>query len=298
MTDATVAAEFEEKQFETALNDELKDVGSLIYAPGQVLEHGLGIDAALVSHDTRLWTLFNSPPNALYPLMRTPAGLRLRPEYWAQLDQALPYFPQTQFNVFLQHKRPHYSSSAGCKEWSFWNGPYFQYNVVDHQQAALEKLAVLAAGQALVAYSCPALHTYEEFWNQVEARTLVDATNFAHATDLSGHGKYTFQSAGKLGLGHSEPESILPLNLRQELGRLREVAPAASTVEALISFDKVVRQAAKEAELGHRHIALTERFGTDVSAVASAVLSIGAFAHLTGSSWLLAVTPDSLKAFR
>ncbi len=51
--------EFEEKSYEEPLNFELMLRGSLLFAPGQVLENKLGIDAALFSKNPVFWKFFN-----------------------------------------------------------------------------------------------------------------------------------------------------------------------------------------------------------------------------------------------
>lgn len=295
MSSGVVPAEFEEKQFETSINHELANVESIVYAPGQVLENTLGIDAALVCSKSEFWKLFQNAPDSLYPAERTPIGIQMRNEYWACLDQAIERFPPVQFNLFLQHKRPEYATTPGCAEWMSWGAPYYRFALVDHQQKALEALAGVASGEALVAYACPAFHTLADLWQHSGDRTLIDATNFARANALAGHAKYSFQMAGAAGIGHSEPEDIESFDFRGEVARLRQIAPRRSNRETLFTLDEFVHMALKKTELQPRHGQIMELLSGEVTPLGRAILSIGTFAFLAGARWSLVLDPDEDK---
>lgn len=193
--------DYEEKSFESALNHELLGSSPLLYAPGQVLELVLGIDAGLFVENPGFWKWWPGlGRNGVFPSHK-PA----------------PPFPSFRLNVFLQHKRPEYLTAANAKEWRYWNQAYFRYRLTTHQQAALEAGAAAVAKAGLVAYACPALETAAKLFDAIASQCLVDATNFVDVARLHGHTHYTFIAAGIAGWACSEPERVEPLSLTDTL---------------------------------------------------------------------------------
>jgi hypothetical protein len=145
--------EFEEKQFEQHLNFELLGRRNLLYVPGQVLENTLGFDAALFTRNIHFWRLFE-----LGYLRRVPhlTGLRIDNGWWRNLDQEIDMFPDFKCNVFIQHKRPTYLTTAHSKEWSHWKKEYYRYDLTPHQQLALEQLEDKIGNKGIVVYASPA----------------------------------------------------------------------------------------------------------------------------------------------
>jgi len=122
--------QFEEKQFEQHLNNELLQKQELLYVPGQVLEGHLGFDAAIYSTNRGFWRLFHELPYYFYErfLYHSRTGITIDPKWWDELDRALPHFPRFRFNVFIQHKRPEYLTTSKSNEWKDWNSSYFRRN--------------------------------------------------------------------------------------------------------------------------------------------------------------------------
>ena len=165
--------EFEEKQFETALNHALAAKYDLIYAAGQVLENKLGFDAAIFTSNPNFWPLF--------PTKAPSAGVELKQEWWSGMSAAIEYFPRIKFNVFIQHKRPTLYKKPSLPEWAHWQREFYKYNLTIHQQQTLEGLAQNVNNSGLVIYASPAFHKTAALWKAINNDTLIGETNFAES---------------------------------------------------------------------------------------------------------------------
>jgi hypothetical protein len=291
-----VNCEFEEKQFEEALNLHLVSKCSLFYAPGQVLEHSLGIDAALYSRSRRFWRLFPqlSPWHArLFGLF--PEGIELRRDWWQDLNEDIEHFPPFKFNTFIQYKRPSYQRQETSAEWDHWRRPYFKYGLRPHQQHALEELASRIRTEGIVVYASPAFHKSAALWDAIKSGSLIDQTNFAEIFRLRDHEGYSYVSGGNAGLAHSEPEKIESTAFIQQIEKLRERRPELSNKETAIKWGEIVNSTAME----NRQIRktyqqvlkdLTE--GLNESRLAVAFSQIGAFCFATGSICFIGIGPE------
>jgi hypothetical protein len=282
-------AEFEEKEFETLLNQQLCASGSVFYAPGQVLENIIGLDAALTCQDTQFWKLFPSPrPHTLYPTTSSPSGIVLSNDYWVGLDSTLDHFPPIKFNLFVQHKRPAYLRSGSARQWKYWKRPYYRYSLVSHQQIALANLAKIAKDDALVVYSCPAFISREELWKHGFGSSLISNTNFALVEGLDDHEEYTFVSSGSSGYACSEPAEMPPFSLFQEMRARRSRGSARGTNREFLHVSaKYVLEAVVGADLTQSFEALFRYMPRDLSPIARNVLTVHTFAAMTNSKWYL-----------
>lgn len=180
----------------------------MIFSPGQVLEHMLGIDAGLYSSNSSFWNLWGGIKKGInsekaYPNISNPKYKNS--------------FPPLKCNLFLQHKRPTYISNANGNEYSHWNQPYFRYKITQHQQNTLYQLEQNAGKDAVVVYACPAFYKHKELWHFAKKENIVDNSNFVKPNILNGHKKYTFIKSGKFGIAHSEPTYIKSINLINEI---------------------------------------------------------------------------------
>ncbi len=206
--------EFEEKTFEAAANGELFKTN--VFAPGQVLEGHLGIDAAGFTMNSRFW--------------RTPKFLEFRPWWrpgvlphlglWEGLtdDELNKCFPPFKCNLFLQYKRPEYVEKGD--EYKDWGEPYYRYRINTKQQSILQKLENELGDNSLVLYSSPAFWQYETFWAHQQKGRVIDNTNFTKPSFLAKHSKYTYINARSNGKAYSNPEEIKVINFKEELGQL------------------------------------------------------------------------------
>lgn len=291
--------QFEERQFEQHLNNELCSRPDMLYVPGQVLEGQLGFDAALYSTNRRLWRRFGAP--FLFPpferiwTRRHRPGRELRQEWWAALASALDLFPTFRCNVFLQHKRPERLEGTRAAEWSDWGRPYFRYDLVTHQKQALEKLERQAGKSSLVVYAAPAFATLIELWAAIEARDLVNRSNFCQPSKVADHRRYSFADPGNKGIGHSEPREIVSFDFYEQLRSFPQQAePIADNMAFLLRLGHQV-DAAMEASPGFRN-----RFDEVVgslhadpdSALHQAMASISAFNFVVGTRWFVAMDTE------
>ena len=210
------APEFEEKSFEAPLSAQLLGGSPYLYAPGQVLESALGFDAAMLCHHAGFWSLWGRP---------TPLGIIAAPGWWPPSPTALPSLPRFNLNLFLQYKRSQRLDRSNAKEWAHWFRPYFRYDVVAHQQAALEACASGLGGNGLVVYAAPAFVSMTDLFAHTAGGTLVSATNFVEAINLRAHARYTFSSAGTAGVALSEPAEVPPVSMSEDMGRRTREAP-------------------------------------------------------------------------
>lgn len=278
--------EFEEKQFEQSLNYELA-ISHEIYAPGQVLEGVLGFDVALLSSHSHLFAAF---------AQMVPKGVHLQSSWWRHLPPNPDLFPPFKFNVFLQHKRPEFLSTASAREWQSWRGPYFRYDITSHQQVALAALAGCVGNSAIVAYSSPAFWENSSLWDAISAQSLVGKTHFVGAASLSGHGRYTYDSACGRGLAFSEPVSINSLDFASAVRLARESAEYSSNARFLVEVAEHVHKAvgvvAESDDRGfvslyNRVIEQSDRSSQSgrYGDVRRSLARIGAFCFVTSTSW-------------
>jgi len=282
-----IEAEFEEKEFESQINSAIKEKHNFIYAPGQVFEKIIGIDAAYFSENEVLWQILSGGVDAIFPLQRVPGGILLNPTYWDNIEIPLDRLPPFQLNLFLQHKRPTYLSDARSSEWSFWKRPYYRYHLRAHQQLALEKLAAIAKNEALVGYACPAFHTYRELWERIKLDSIISSTNFVNAEKLSGHDAYTYVDAGIKGAACSEPIEVEGFDFINELSRRSDFSLDMSNSQIVIRLGKFVDTALKEAGLQERYQIMLSLASDDIAGVGLALIKISAFCQITNSRWMI-----------
>lgn len=240
-------AEFEEKTYEQHLTSELVHSRRLFFPPGQVLEDIVGFDVALRTSNHHFWKLF---PH-MYPWWRRmffmhPPGEHLKHEWWHELEREIEHFPKFKFNCFIQAKRPNRMVRSDAAEYASWSKPYFRYDTFSSQQQALESLAHNTSGKAIVAYACPAFHTYSELWAAINSGQLVKQSNFCEIAKLHGHGRYTFVASGNFGIAHSEPTPIESKSFEQAFEALQDQSPRRSNSAFLEETAEAIAGASKQ----------------------------------------------------
>jgi len=147
-------AEFEEREYETALYNQLQVSNRRVWAPGQVLEGQIGFDYSAFVDDPYFWS-FQDFPSPLEGFLLEEMIIRRR---W-RLRRGNGNYPNFALNLFIQAKRPTHLKHV-TKELSAKNlgSPYWRFTIEDHQQELLEKLASECKGKALVCYASPAFH--------------------------------------------------------------------------------------------------------------------------------------------
>lgn len=288
-------AEFEEKQFEQALNFELASANRFLYTPGQCLENTLGFDVGVFTRNLDFWNLF---PN--YRFFRHyfhhfylhPEGIELRREMWDELEREFDnehFFPAIKFNLFIQHKRPEYLSRSNAAEWDSWNCSYFRYYLTPHQQEALEHLDNRIQNNGIVVYASPAFYTLRELWNVKINNTLVTNTNFIQASKLSYHSKFTYYQAGNYGIGFSEPEQIESFNFSKKIADFfkeeRKIKNSEIFIELVNAIDKIMEENKFYSDTYFR---MTKKQGNDnkTNSLQEKFIKINAFLYLTNTTMM------------
>ncbi|MGF1831495.1 hypothetical protein L4D04_20435 [Photobacterium angustum] len=211
-------AEFEEKDFEAPLYNELKFGSHRIATPGQVFEGKFGIDAALEAEHPLFWDLFG-----YYDVPRGVVLDELRWGFmWHRLGRKrrLPTFTT---NLLVQAKRPDVLSRvpSDLKRYGF-TPKYWRFDITPHQQEILEKVAKKLRRRALVVYASPAFHTLDKLYDFTEAQTVVENTSFVKVERLQNHKKWNYFKSGSSGVAHSEPEEIEDLPFYEMINKAVE----------------------------------------------------------------------------
>lgn len=284
--------EFEEKQYEQALNFELLQGHNALYVPGQVLEGQIGFDSAVFTSHAAFWSYFYNIvvlPNSL------PKGTKIRREWWDTLEENIEYFPDIKLNLFIQHKRPEFISSSNGKEWKFWEKGYYRYHLTPHQQLALAQLEVNVQKNALVVYASPAFFRLNELWETSENNELVVNSNFCNPSNLVGHNSYSYSEAGSKGIAHSDPMPVESINLTYWLSELQVAEkPGGSTRKTLIQLGNAMNEAAVNTEyLRTNYNNIYKDMAADSpSEFVTAVARLAAFLFVTNLSWYIVTEPE------
>ncbi|WP_429238465.1 hypothetical protein [Aeromonas veronii] len=197
-------AEFEEKDFEAPLYNELMFGSHRIATPGQVFEGKFGIDAALEAKYSFFWSSFG--------YQNIPRGVILNDLRWGFMWNRLGHkrrLPTFNTNLLIQAKRPDVLSRvpSDLKKHGF-TSKYWRFEITPHQQEILEKVAKNLRRRALVVYASPAFHTLDNLYDFTEAQTMVENTSFVKIERLQNHKKWNYFKSGTSGVAHSEPENI------------------------------------------------------------------------------------------
>ena len=213
-------AEFEEKDFEAPLYNELRFGSHRIATPGQVFEGKFGIDAALEAEHSLFWDLFG-----FYDI---PKGVVLDDLRWGFIWRRLGNkrrLPTFNVNLLIQAKRPKPLSrvSPVLKSYGF-RSIYWRFEITEHQQEILEKVSQNLRRRALVVYASPAFHTLDNLYDYTEAQTIVENTSFVKVERLHNHKQWNYYQSGTSGVAHSEPEYIEDVPFYSMIEQAREIS--------------------------------------------------------------------------
>jgi len=196
-------AEFEEKQYECAFNNELY-TGGPVFPSGQVLESITGYDSSADPNpDHALWRILSTP---------RPKSIRLIPAHWTPASSASTLaatkLPEHPVSFIVQFKRPEYLQGSSAAQYRFWNQPYFRFSRSKAQHSTLQGLEKRLIGSAVVRYASPAFHRYAELEHAQMRREVVKATGFVSPLRLGRHVTWTYISPGTVGRGNPDGEEI------------------------------------------------------------------------------------------
>lgn len=187
-------AEFVEKQFETAANQELH-----AWSSSQVAEEFLGFDATAspdLAHE--VWS---------YLGVSATTGVVLVPDHWSGSPKGKPPVDSLApivSSIVLQYKRPHYMKTSRAKHWHLWNAPHFRFAIEKVQQTVLLALESELGAGAYVRYAAPAFHKLTELVNRWQAGTVLAASGFVSPSSLAGHSAWTYRYPGTDGIANPD----------------------------------------------------------------------------------------------
>jgi len=213
-------AEFEEREYEAPLYNQLERGSHLVWAPGQVFEGRIGIDHGVFSADEWLFRLHGYPsylPGAVLARYRWPRlWLRHRPDR----------FPTFRLNLFIQAKRSTWSRrpTKALKAKGI-SGLHWRFEINPRQQSALESVAAKLQRRALVVYAAPAFHEHRVLHVHASRGTLVQNSTFPSASSLRNHAAWNYTEPGASGVANADPTEINEPPLGVRIRDLVEQAP-------------------------------------------------------------------------
>lgn len=197
-------AEFEEKEYEGPLYNQLLFGNHRISTPGQVFENAFGLDAALEAEHPLFWDLFN--------YKNIPNGIHLR-DYklgwiWRRYGKYrdLPNFP---LNLLIQAKRPDYllGRNSNLARHGI-NKDYWRFQIRKHQQPLLSRIERQLRNRALVVYASPAFHKLHDLDECTENQNIVENSTFVRPSRLDNHRSWNYNQPGTHGVATTESEFI------------------------------------------------------------------------------------------
>ena len=153
-------SEFEEKEYESPLYNQLERETNLIWSPGQCFEHFIGIDRSFCIND-RMFHKMGF--NRYYP------GIFLSHYNWNYiwfLRRKKKLLPPFRLNLFIQSKRPFFGRAP---KYGFKKRCY-RFDILISQQKVLEKVANNLKNKALLIYAAPIFRFILQRYRRCECR--------------------------------------------------------------------------------------------------------------------------------
>lgn len=204
-------AEFEEKDFEAPLYNQLMNGKRDIWTPGQCFEAHLGIDFSGNVNSHQFWNKFGG---------YKPKGVTLsdyKMGYVLNKIKKRKGLPNFRMNLFIQAKRPYIHSG---KRGSVYNIKHYSFDIKQEQQKVLERLNHKIKHRALLVYAAPVFGTYKELFKCTNDGTMISNTSFPKVSNLSGHFKWYYYDANN-GIAHSDPEEQKTRNIFSLIDELK-----------------------------------------------------------------------------
>lgn len=192
-------AEFEEKEFEKPLYNQLENGECDVWTPGQCFEANIGIDYSGNISSFEFWNRFGG---------FIPKGVILNDYNMSYIFKKMKkrrMLPDFSLNLFIQAKRPYIHS--GQSRASVYDVKHYSFEINQRQQKILEKLDQKLKHRALLVYASPIFATYDELYKYTKDRNIISNTSFPKVSILSGHENWYYCDTNG-GIAHSEPEEI------------------------------------------------------------------------------------------
>ncbi len=241
-------AEFEEKDFEGPLYNQLLAGSSNVATPGQVFEGQFGVDAALDVRNRTFWNGFGYPA--------PPRGVVLNHYRWGFIWHRLGRkrtLPNFSVNALIQAKRPDVLEG---RRFAFSSlgiiGRYWRFFVTPHQQQILERVSQVLGNRALVVYASPAFDTFDELYDLTSTGQIVDRSAFVKVRRMSEHASWNYNVPGTTGIAESDPEAVREPPLDQQIrGLLESYHHDADPRKELQEFYRALLGVCKKASEGN-----------------------------------------------
>lgn len=202
-------AEFEEKEFEKPLYNQLENGSCDVWTPGQCFEGYIGFDYSGYISNYEFWERFGG---------FIPRGVILN-DYnmgyiWRKMKKKR-MLPDFSMNLFIQAKRPYVHS--GNFSGSIYDTKHYSFEINQRQQKILERLNQKLHHRALLVYAAPIFGTYEELYKYTCEGKMIENTSFPKVDSLSGHSHWYYRDA-ESGIAHSEPEEENTFSIFELIG--------------------------------------------------------------------------------
>jgi len=236
-------AEFEEKDFESPLYNQLLYGTNLIATPGQVFEGAFGIDAALQADHPVFWDWFGFPD--------IPLGVRLADFRWGwiwrRVRRVRP-LPTFAVNLLVQAKRPDWLKGTSSRLTRHAiGGSYWRFKIKAKQQDLLSRVSRTLSNRALVVYASTAFHTLAALYDHTTAGTIVENCSFVRIERMQNHWSWNYNKPGTSGVAMSDPEFIDDVPFIQALEQLSN-SERQDPLAELKSLELLLLSAIQEAD--------------------------------------------------
>ncbi|WOS39908.1 hypothetical protein [Xanthomonas rydalmerensis] len=204
--------QIEEREYETALYQELGSTNGHLWAPGQVLEAFMAFDYSTYTKNPKFWNAVGKNPQL---------GVNLNPKApsFKKIKRPLPQFA---LNLFVQAKRPRsHRMKAEAKLAAHKLGsPCWRFKISQPQHRRLRKLAKAAGNKAYVCYAAPVFHMALKLYTAQLKGTIIDQSTFPPVLALGKHHAWNYSQPGAKGVANSEPEPIEETGLRDRISAM------------------------------------------------------------------------------
>jgi hypothetical protein len=237
-------SEFEEKEFEASLYNQLESGTHNVWSPGQVFEEYIGIDRALYLRDSLFWRFLgiSSPPRGVFLNRFDWEFIWRRRGHRRQM-------PNFRLNLFLQAKRCYYYKRRPRHLRTLLPlAPCWRFDIDLDQQDVLAKIANKLGNRAIVLYAAPAFYRLLELYAHASRGSILLNTTFPLAEKLQGHHAWYYTAPGGNGVANPEPVRVDGIGLEQLLESTRtELADhGGNASEQLSILDGIIMKTVAE----------------------------------------------------
>lgn len=246
-------SEFEEKEYEGPLYNQLEKTTNILWQPGQVFEKVIGVDRCIYIEDDDIWSSLG--------FRSIPMGVRLSRRRWHYIwwnQRKGKILPSFKLNLFIQAKRC-YKGTVPVKVKNYKFGRYCcKFDIVPHQQNALEQVALNLKNRAMVVYAAPMFSKQKELYQHTVKSTIIQNSTFPDVDKLSGHSSWYYNHKVN-GIANVKPTPIEVEDILKRISEFSRVLPQEykeNSIHDLISLaDKIYGVLEMEELMGDSRIA-------------------------------------------